>query len=465
MPSPEIPTANPAQPDRPVTPPGGEPPPPLATRTGPPRHPPRWRRLLLFLVVLVFAGGFLFWWWQTRDEVFTDNVYVVANITPIASEVPGQVVALFVDDNMIVQPGDPIAQIDPVSFQIQVDQALADYKQATHDAEAADVTARYTTKDRLSLLEGAHAKRAEAEQAVAAAQVEVQTRTRLHQKEEEVLASLKARLPGLVALRRNAEDYYTRFKSLAGTGDIPVQESDNREAAYRDAVAKLESLLSDIKAAERQVLASELQLQEAGVRLEQSRKAQANAVAAVGRAEAEQLQPTVAANTAIALRNKQRLAEAKLRLAKLNLSNTLIRAPQAGIISRRAIQLGQTIESHKPFLSIVPLDLDNVWVVANLREEQMARVRVGQPVRIAVDAIPERTFDGWVESVAGGTGSVFSLFPPDNATGNFVRVVQRLSVRVRFADKENYQNRIRPGLSARITVDTMRYVRQSGQQW
>jgi hypothetical protein len=92
------------------------------------------------------------------------------------------------------------------------------------------------------------------------------------------------------------------------------------------------------------------------------------------------------------------------------------------------------VAAHQPFLDITPLDLDNVWVVANMREEQMARGRVGQPVTISVDGIPERTFDGWVESVSGGTGAVFSLFPPDDATGNFVRVVQRLPVRVRFSD-------------------------------
>lgn len=120
--------------------------------------------------------------------------------------------------------------------------------------------------------------------------------------------------------------------------------------------------------------------------------------------------------------------------------------------------------ANKPFLSITPLDPDNVWIVANLREEQMARVRVGQPATISVDGTPERTFQGWVESVAGGTGAVFSLFPPDNATGNFVRVVQRLPVRIRVRDEE-YEKRIRPGMSTRITIDTTRYVRASNQEW
>lgn len=422
-------------------------------------------RMFLLSAAIVIGGESLFRFWSSYTEVYTDNAYVVCNITPISSDVAGQVVALFVDDNMIVQPGDPIAQINPVEFQIAVDQALADYKQASHAADAADVTTHYTTDDRKSMLLAAQAKRAEAEQVVQAANVSVQTHTRLHEKEKEVLRALQARLPGLEALQRNAQYYYERFKSLAQSGDVPGQEFDNREAAYQEAIAKVESLQSDIKGAERQVLASELELQEARVRLEQSRKALANTDATVGRAQAEQMQLTVAADTALSLRNQATLAEAKLRQAKLDLSNTLIRAPRAGVISRRTIQVGETIEAHKPFVSIVPLDFDNLWIVANLRENQMPNVRVGQAVKITVDAIADQEFNGWVESVAGGSGAVFSLFPPDNATGNFVRVVQRLPVRIRFAHPENVQNRIRPGMSTRVTIDTTRHVRKSQHEW
>jgi len=425
----------------------------------------RWRGLGLTLVVLGAIAGLVYWWVHSRIQVYTDNAYVIGNVTPISAEISGAVVALFVDDNMIVQPGEPIAQIDPIPFQVQVDQALSDFKQAQRDARAAVVNVGFFQQDRKSLLEGAVAKRAEAEQGVVAAEYERRTREQILAKDKELLASLKDQRPGLEALMVNARDYYSRFRRLAATGDIPEQDRDNREATYRDAVAKLKSLVSNIAAAERQVLASELQLREADTRLEQSRKTLANALAVVGRGEAAQLEPQVEEQTAIALQNKVDQAEAKLRLARLHLSYTLIRAPIPGIISRRTIQLGQTVEARRPFLSIVPLDLDNVWVVANLREEQMARVRVGQPARIRVDGIPERTFAGWVESVAGGTGSVFSLFPPDNATGNFVRIVQRLPVRVRFQEPENYQNRIRPGMSARIEIDTTRFVRRSTQQW
>src|SRR5262249_46726492 len=226
-----MPSAENPQPDRAsetAAPPPPTPPPP------PPSHPPRtaqpqrprrrWVFGLLLLLLVLTTVGLIYWWEHSRVYVSTDNVYVVGNITPIASDVAGQVVALFIDDNMIVQPGDPIAQIDPVPFQMKVDQALADFKQAAYDADAADITVNYTTDDRKSLLEGAQAKQAEAEQAVQAAEVAVRTHTRLDEKDEEVLASLKAQLPGLVALQRNAQDYYERFKSLAKTGDVPIQD-------------------------------------------------------------------------------------------------------------------------------------------------------------------------------------------------------------------------------------------------
>jgi membrane fusion protein (multidrug efflux system) len=264
---------------------------------------------------------------------------------------------------------------------------------------------------------------------------------------------------------KNAADYRARFDRLAANNAVSVQDRDNRETAFRDASAKLDALKNEVAAAERQVLASEQQVEESTHRLELVRRTVAFAESAVGQAEAAQLQPEIAGSNARAAADRVTLAEAKFRLAQLSLSNCLIRAPQAGIVSRRTIQLGQAVTPRTPFLSIVPLDVDNVWVVANFTEDQMARVRVGEPVRVAVDAIPDRTFEGWVESVSGGTGTVFSVFPADNATGNFTRVVQRLPVRVRFNGAQNYEQRIRPGLSARVWVDENALVRKGGETW
>jgi membrane fusion protein (multidrug efflux system) len=417
------------------------------------------------LLLVVTAGGVSGWWIWDGLGVRTTNAYVVGNITPVSAEISGQVVALYVDDNMIVTAGAPLAQLDPVPYQLEVDRALADLRNLRAEERAAAVNVRLVRQDRRALLDGASARRGEAERAARAAEVDVETRGQIHHKEQELLGSQRAQVPGLAALEENARLYYQRFARLAASGDIPVQDRDNRAAAYREATAKLEALRSDIAASERQVLASGLQLEEARVRLEQSRQAQRSTEAAVVQAQAAQLQPDIATAQLEALGSRVHQAEAALRTAQLNLSYCLIRAPQGGIVSRRTIQLGETLTAKQPFLSVVPLDLDNVWVVANLREDQMDRVRAGNPALIDLDGVPERTFQGWVESSSGGTGSVFSLFPPDNATGNFVRVVQRLPVRIRFAEAENYQNRIRPGMSATIRIDNTTVVRHGDRVW
>jgi membrane fusion protein, multidrug efflux system len=416
-------------------------------------------------LLLITASGLIGWWVWTRYYVRTNNAYVVGNITPVSAQISGMVVALYTDDNMIVKAGDALAQIDPVPWQLTVDQALADLGQLRAQERASEVDVRLIRQDRKAFLEGAQAKLAEADRVVGASSVEVQSRRRIHEKDQELLAASRAQLPGLLAREENARDYFARFSRLAASGDVPEQDRDNREAAFREAVSKVESLRSEISANERQVLSSDLQLEESTVRLEQTRRAHDSARAAVGQAEAEQLRPDIQIANLEAVRSQVLQAEAKLRTARINLSYCLIRAPQGGIISRRTIQLGETLAPRQPFLSIVPLDFADVWVVANLREDQMERVRNGNPATITLDGIPERSFHGWVESVSGGTGSVFSIFPPDNATGNFVRVVQRLPVRIRFAEPSNYQNRIRPGMSAVVRIDDSRRVRQSDQSW
>ena len=455
-----------SEPLRPVQP-GLAPP---GTEAGrPPTAAPRRRRLLRLVACLVLllstAGVVVGWWVWNVLQVRTTNAYVVGNITPVSSDVGGQVVALYADDNMIVDAGAPLAQLDPVPFQLEVDRVLADLRNARAEVRAATVNVRLVRQDRHALLDGASARRGEAERAERAAEVEVQTRGQIHRKEQELLASQRAQVPGLAALEENARLYYERFSRLAASGDVTVQERDNREATYREARAKLESLRSDIAAGERQVLASGLQLEEARVRFEQSRQALYSTDAAVAQAQAAQLQPDIATAQLEALESRVNQGEAALRTAQLNLSHCLIRAPQGGIVSRRTIQLGETLAAKQPFLSVVPLDLDNVWIVANLREDQMQRVQAGNRALITLDGIAGKTFEGWVESTSGGTGSVFSLFPPDNATGNFVRVVQRLPVRIRFAEGENYQNRIRPGMSATVYIDDTTSVRRGDRVW
>ena len=257
------------------------------------RRPSRLPRLAASLaLLLVTVGGLIGWWDWSRIHVRTDNAYVVGNITPVSSQVSGMVVALYTDDNMIVEAGDALAQIDPVPWQLAVDQALADLRQLRAQERAADVGVRLIREERKAFLEGAQAKLAEADRAVGATGVEVQSRRRIHEKEQELLASTRAQLPGLVARQENARDYFARFSRLAASGDIPEQDRDNREATYREAISKVESLRNEIAAAERQVLSSELQLEESAVRLEQSQRAGDSARAAVGQARPSNSSPT-----------------------------------------------------------------------------------------------------------------------------------------------------------------------------
>ncbi|MSR29924.1 MAG: HlyD family secretion protein [Gemmataceae bacterium] len=426
--------------------------------------PIAWWFLPWFLLFLV-AGGLLGWWWVRLSSVSTENAYVIGNVTPISSEVSGPVVAMYVDDNMEVKPGDPLIQIDPIPFQLEVEQALSDYKQAKAEAEAARLNIRLTREDRLALLEGAKAREKDQEHGVDAAEFEVKTRDQIHQKEKDTLASAKAQLPGLEALRVNAWEYLDRFTRLANSGDIPVQEMDNKNAIYREASAKVEALARQIASLEKQVLASGFQFQQSREIALQARRKLDDTKAEVAKAQAAQIQPDIAVAVSKSLDSKVEQGIAKLALARLKLSNTLVRAPQGGIISKRTVQLGLTVTARQTFLSITPLDLGNVWVVANLREDQLAQTRVGQTVHVSIDAIPDRTFPCWVESLSGGTGSAFSLFPPDNATGNFTRIVQRLPIRLRFLEKENPEGRIRPGMSCKVHLDSQASPLPTQKNW
>ncbi len=417
-------------------------------------------RYAIAIGALIGAGITGVWWWVARD-ISTENAYVVGNVTPISAEVTGNVVALFADDNMLVKAGEPLLQIDPVPYQLSVEEARADYRKALKELEAAAITVRLTDQDRKSGFDSAQARMREQEEGLKASELEANARESIHNKEKETLLASRAEEPGLIALERNARDYFERYDSLAKSGDIPIQDRDNKEATWKDSLARLNNLKSRIAALESQVMASDLDRRQALVRVEKQKRAVSDSQAMVGRAQAGLLQPDIAEADRSALQRRVDLSRAKLQQARLRLANTLVRAPMAGIVSKRTAQLGQTLTSGQPFLSITPLDLDNVWVVANLREDQLARTKVGQQVMVTVDAIPGMEFPCWVESLSGGTGAAFSLFPPDNATGNFTRIVQRLPVRLRFQAKENYQDRIRPGMSCKIKIDPDVTVREA----
>ena len=439
-----------------------------------PSAPPRRRRALRLTASLVLllstAGVVLGWWVWNVLQVRTTNAYVVGNITPVSSDVGGQVVALYADDNMVVAAGAPLAQLDPVPFQLEVDRVLADLRNAQAEVRAAAVNVRLVRQDRRALLDGASARRGEAERAARAAEVEIQTRTQIHHKEQELLASQRAQIPGLAAARGKCAAVLPAVLPAGGLGRHPGtgpgQPGGGLSRGFGQARIATQRHRCQRPPGARQRPSAR------GGRVRPAR------AEPPGVPQPHRRRGDAGPGGPVAARHRHGTARGcaeesgqsgrgggSAPTLQLNLSHCLIRAPQGGIVSRRTIQLGETLAAKQPFLSIVPLDFDNVWVVANLREDQMDRVQAGNRVVITLDGIAEKTFHGWVESTSGGTGSVFSLFPPDNATGNFVRVVQRLPVRIRFAERENYQNRIRPGMSATVYIDDRTFVRRSDRVW
>ena len=189
-------------------------------------------RYAIAIAALIGAGIAVVLWWVARD-ISTENAYVVGNVTPISAEVTGNVVALFADDNMLVKAGEPLLQIDPVPYQLSVEEARADYRKALKELEAAAITVRLTDQDRKSGFDSAQARMREQEEGLKASELEASARESIHNKEKETLLASRAEEPGLIALERNARDYFERYDSLAKSGDIPIQDRDNKEATWK----------------------------------------------------------------------------------------------------------------------------------------------------------------------------------------------------------------------------------------
>ncbi len=231
---------------------------------------------------------------------------------------------------------------------------------------------------------------------------------------------------------------WKRAEGLVTQGAIPSAELDTRRTELDAATATLEEARARLASAE-----ATLQGSGGGVELARGRLTAAETVE-------EQIASAQAASDLADARVAQ--ADSALELAALNLSYTTVRAPRRGVISRRSVEEGQMVGPERPLFAIVPLD--DVWIVANFKEDQLSRMAVGNKADVEIDTYASRPLHGHVESVAGGTGARFALLPPDNATGNFVKVVQRLPVLLRIDDAAGLE--LRPGMSADVTVDTRR---------
>jgi membrane fusion protein (multidrug efflux system) len=386
-------------------------------------QPPSRRRGIAIVVVLILALVAAGLWWRSTYTEDTDDAQINGHLIQVSSRIGGQVMKVYVDENQVVKAGDTIAELDPRDYQVAVENAEAALASAQANAAAANVNVPLTTVNTGSNLRSADADvtgtRASVEQA------------------EKQLEAAHARVAQAQANNIKAQADLTRYKPLVEKDVISKQQFDAAVAAAAAAQADLAGAQASEQAAKD------------GVRVAHERETQAKALQQYAQTAPQQV-AVQSARAKQALAQVQQ-AQAQLDQAKLNLSYTKITAPTAGIITRKSVEINQNVAPGQNLLTLV--SLEGLWVTANFKETQLKHMLAGQTVEIEVDATGKK-YHGKVTQIGGATGSVLSLFPPENATGNYVKVVQRVPVRVDFdnLNGEDPNHELRPGLSVEPVV-------------
>ena len=394
----------------------------------------RWRLggVVLFAVILI--AGFL--WLRSRGKETTDDAQVDGHITQIAPRVGGTITKVHVTNNQAVKAGEVLAEIDPRDYQNALDRVRAELADALATATAARTGVPIAQVETRSGVSTASGGVQQAEAAVAGAEREIQVA-------QANLVVAQARLREKEATATRSARDVERLRGLVQKDEISQQQFDAAVAAADSAKAAADAARSEVAAAQGGIPVAEQRAAAA-----RGAAAQARAGLASAQTAPQQLQVTEARATSADARVRQ--AESAVKQAELNLEYTTIKAPTAGVVSRKSMEPGQVIQPGQPLLALV--DLDDVWVTANFKESQLAKMRPGQKATIDVDALGGKEFKGHIDSIAAATGAKFSLLPPENATGNYVKVVQRIPVRIFFEPGQDPERRLRPGMSVTPTV-------------
>jgi len=381
------------------------------------------RRGLIIVGILVVALIALGIWWHSTFSEDTDDAQVNGHLIQVSARVGGQVLKVDVQENQTVHAGDPIVELDPRDYQVAVENAEAALASAKANAAAARVNVPITTINAGTNLNSAGHDVSGTQAAVAQA--------------ERQLEAAHALVAQAAANNTKAQADLERYKPLVAKDVISKQQFDAAVAAADAAKAQLADALANEQGAAD------------GVRLAHEKELQAQAMLKYAQTGPQQ----VAAQDAKARQAEAQVdqAQAQLDQAKLNLSYCKIVAPADGIITRKSVEIDQNITAGQNLLTLV--SLQDIWITANFKETQLKHMEAGQAVKIRVDATG-KDYSGRVTQIGGATGSVLSLFPPENATGNYVKVVQRLPVRIDFTDlkDEDPNHQLRPGLSVEPNV-------------
>jgi membrane fusion protein, multidrug efflux system len=387
----------------------------------------------LVLVVLLTAV-----WRYMAVRESTDDAEIDGHVTPISARVGGTVAEVDVNDNQFVEAGAVLVKIDPRDYQVALDRAKGDLAETEAEASAARTRVPITSTNTGSELSESEAGVEGAEAGVAAADEEVRA---AHAKQ----TAAQAQLDQARALDTRASRDLERLKPLVAKDEVSQQEFDSAVATAAASHAAVQSAEAGLAEAEQGVALAESHRTQA-----RSRLAEARSQAEAARTAPQQVAVMRANAQSAEAKVEQRKAE--LEQAELNMNYAVVKAPVAGWVSKKSVQVGQVIAAGQPLLAIVPQE--DLWVTADFKETQLKNMRPGQRAEISVDELGGRKFRGHVDSLAAATGEKFSILPPENATGNYVKVVQRVPVKIVFEPGQDPEHLLRPGLSVEPTVLT-----------
>jgi membrane fusion protein (multidrug efflux system) len=412
--------------------------PELTKETRAPRRRSRIIRTLIVLAILVvlMGSGYYLWKYLNTYET-TDDAQVDGHIDAISPRISGQVVEILAVDQQFVNAGDVLVRIDPKDYEVALARAEADLADSEAALETSRIDIPITNTNTASQLKTANSGRLDATALVTGA--------------ERQLAAARARLESANAQVREAQANLTkakdderRYKLLVDKDEIPRQIYDTAVSSAQAAQAALDARRAGVGEAEQNIIVAQSAVDQAKQRITQADASIESALTAP-----KQVAVTETRAKSAAAQVKQR--KALVDQARLNLSYCTIVAPVTGIIGKKTVELGENISPGEQLMAVVPLD--DVWITANFKETQLSRMSAGQRVKFTVDAYGKE-YTGRVYAIGGASGSRFSLLPPENATGNYVKVVQRVPVRINLDPGQNDDHRLRPGLS----VDPKVYV-------
>ncbi len=381
---------------------------------------PKLRMAIFIGAIVLLVGGFFLWRYLSSYES-TDDAQIDGHLASVSARVSGHVAKILVQDNQFVEAGTPLVQIDPKDYQIALDRAQAEYEEAVATSDAAQVNVPI-----ISVSSGSQVSTAQADVENARAGISVARKQ---------MDAAQAQVQQAEAADLKAQSDLARYQQLVGKEEISRQQFDQAVSAARASAAAVDAAKATASAAEQQVRQAQSKLQQAESNLRSAATAPQQVAATRSKARS-------AAATA-------EMRAAALRQAELNLGYVTVVAPISGVVSNRTVEVGQNIQAGQELMKVI--SLDDIWVTANFKETQLRDMRQGQRVTISVDAF-DKSYKGHVQSVAGASGARFSLLPPENATGNYVKVVQRIPVKITFDPGETREHILRPGMSVEPKV-------------